>query len=212
MKILFLGDIHGKTEFLSQIEEEFDLLVVTGDLTLHGDEKEIMRILESLKFFSHEFYSVSGNMDLKSCEPLLESFNLSLHGKGIYYQNQIGFFGCGGSSPTPFHTPNEYSEEEIFSFLKKGYQQIQEADVKIMVCHTPPQGTHCDRLPNGAHVGSQKVRQFIETYQPDFCLTGHIHESIGFEEIGKSLVLNPGDFQSGRYGILDTDKKDYLFY
>jgi len=42
------------------------------------------------------------------------------------------------------------------------------------------------------HVGSKAVREVIERYQPLLGLFGHIHESHGFDYLGRTLCLNPG--------------------
>jgi Icc-related predicted phosphoesterase len=42
------------------------------------------------------------------------------------------------------------------------------------------------------HVGSKAVRDSIKKYQPLLGLHGHIHESAGYDLIGKTLVLTPG--------------------
>ena len=41
-------------------------------------------------------------------------------------------------------------------------------------------------------VGSIAVRQFIEERQPLIALHGHVHESRGAEQIGRTICLNPG--------------------
>lgn len=212
MQILFLGDIHNKTERLKKIDGPIDYALITGDLTIHGGRKEALKILEEIKAYFPKFFAVSGNMDLVEVEDLLEELGVSLHGKGFFLDEKIGVFGCGGSSPTPFHTPNEISEEKICEILEKGYAQIEKAAIKIMVCHTPPFNTPCDRIPNGMHVGSKKVREWIEQKSIDFYLTGHIHEGVGSTTIGKTLVANPGAFLEGGYGILDTDKKEITLF
>ena len=49
------------------------------------------------------------------------------------------------------------------------------------------------------HVGSTAVREFIDLYQPDICVTGHIHEAKGEDRIGRTHVLNPGPLSQGGY-------------
>jgi hypothetical protein len=53
-------------------------------------------------------------------------------------------------------------------------------------------------------VGSRKVLEFINNYQPDYCFCGHIHESQGKGKIGKTLAANPGAFCEGKYAVLNT--------
>lgn len=100
---------------------------------------------------------------------------------------------------TPFGTPTEFSEEELADYLLAGYDLVKEARYKILVAHCPPYRTAIDRIHTGAHVGSHSVRAFIETYQPDLCISGHIHEASGEDCIGRTLLLNPGMLAQGGY-------------
>ena len=61
------------------------------------------------------------------------------------------------------------------------------------------QNTTTDLLPGGQHVGSRSVRDFIERVQPEVCLTGHIHEAVSRDTIGRTQVLNPGMLSLGGY-------------
>jgi Icc-related predicted phosphoesterase len=42
-----------------------------------------------------------------------------------------------------------------------------------------------------------------------FCLTGHIHEAVGMDRIGETIIVNPGMLRDGRY-IEVTEKKGKL--
>ncbi len=46
--------------------------------------------------------------------------------------------------------------------------------------------------PNIKSVGSTAVDQFVRTYQIPIALHGHIHDSRGWKQIGKTLCINPG--------------------
>ena len=47
-------------------------------------------------------------------------------------------------------------------------------------------------------MGSHAVRQLIEEFQPLLALHGHIHESRGEVQIGRTLALNTGsEYNSG---------------
>jgi Icc-related predicted phosphoesterase len=212
MKILFFGDIHESIDTLKKVEGDFDTLLITGDLTQDGGAKDALGVLEEIRVFFPDFYAVCGNMDRPEVNGLLSELDINIHGKGVFLNKNIGVFGCGASAPTPFNTPNEISEDEIYSALEAGYDDIKNASLKIMVCHTPPIDTVCDRLPDGKHAGSKKVREFIEKFQPDFCLTGHIHEGIGSDLIGKTRIVNPGPFRKGHYGVLKTDEHEIKMF
>jgi Icc-related predicted phosphoesterase len=77
-------------------------------------------------------------------------------------------------------------------------------DRTLFVLHSPPNGTRCDLVATGRHVGSRAIRAFVERHQPPFVLSGHIHESprVGggsYEDrIGRTAVVNPGQFGTPR--------------
>jgi len=55
------------------------------------------------------------------------------------------------------------------------------------------------------HVGSREIRRFIEMGKPFLCITGHIHESRGVDEIGETRIVNPGAFKNGNYAVIEID-------
>jgi hypothetical protein len=59
----------------------------------------------------------------------------------------------------------------------------------VLVAHIPPHGT-LDIAPNGAHIGSRKVREAIEQLHPRVLVCGHVHETPGIERTGDTLVVN----------------------
>jgi Icc-related predicted phosphoesterase len=50
---------------------------------------------------------------------------------------------------------------------------------------------------------SAVARAFVEREQPDLVLWGHIHESRGEDEIGRTRVVNPGPAAAGHYAVVD---------
>lgn len=73
----------------------------------------------------------------------------------------------------------------------------------VFVLHSPPQGTTCDVMSGGTHVGSRAIRAFVEQHQPRLTLSGHIHESPRVtgawrDRIGETICVNPGQFNSSR--------------
>jgi Predicted phosphoesterases, related to the Icc protein len=144
-------------------------------------------------------------MDMQETDSYLSQEGINLHGNG-YLLGDVGIFGCGGSSATPFHTPSEISEAEIERFLTDGFNKEKNARWKIMVCHTPPKDTTTDIIQNGMHVGSQTVRDFILKFKPHVCISGHIHESRNKDKVGDTIVLNAGMFRDGWYIEVVIDK------
>ncbi len=77
----------------------------------------------------------------------------------------------------------------------------------IIISHNPPKDAKVDLISAGIHVGSALYREFIETYQPLLAVSGHIHEAIGIDTIGKTTVINPGPLAEGCYAVVDVQKQ-----
>ena len=208
MKIISFGDIHEDTSNLIKIKSELgnaDLIVISGDLTNYHGKVEAKKVLESIKKYNKHMLAQYGNLDQPEVNEYLTGEGINLHGNG-YIFGDVGIFGCGGSTPTPFNTPSEISEADIEQFLTNGYNKVKDARWKIMVCHTPPKDTAIDVVRSGLHVGSSVVRNFIEKFKPDVCISGHIHESRGKDKVGDTIVLNAGMFRDGWYIEVLIDK------
>lgn len=208
MKIISFGDVHEDTNNLIKIKTDLgnaDLIVISGDLTNYHGKFEAKKVLESIKRYNKRLLAQYGNLDQPEVNEYLTGEGINLHGNG-YLFGDVGIFGCGGSSPTPFNTPSEITETEIKKYLTNGYIKVKDAKWKIMVCHTPPKDTVIDVIRSGLHVGSSVVRNFIVQYKPDVCISGHIHESRGKDKIGDTVVLNAGMFRDGWYIEIIIDK------
>lgn len=209
MKIISFGDVHEDTNNLIKIKSELenaDLIIISGDLTNYHGKAEAKKVLESIKKYNKHLLAQYGNLDQPDVDEYLTSEGINLHGNGYLFED-VGIFGCGGSSPTPFNTPSEISETDIKKYLTDGYEKAKNEKWKIMVCHTPPKDTAIDVIRSGIHVGSSVVRDFIVQYKPDVCISGHIHESRGREMLGNTIILNAGMFRDGWYIEVMIDKK-----
>jgi Icc-related predicted phosphoesterase len=201
MNIMAFGDIHEYLHTLKTLEtplRQADLIVVTGDITRWRGPHTAAKVLEAIGHYNTNIVAQVGNTDTWDIHHYLNDLGINLHGQGHRF-GTLGIFGVGGSNATPFYTPTEFSEEEIATYLMAGYDSIKDAPYKILIAHCPPYQTAVDRIYTGAHVGSTSVRQFIETYQPDLCISGHIHEAAGEDRLGKTLLLNPGMLAQGGY-------------
>ena len=56
-------------------------------------------------------------------------------------------------------------------------------------------------------MGSKAVRAFIEQRQPLICFTGHIHEGVGVDQIGKTNIINPSSLSEGNYAYAEVTKE-----
>ncbi|MFH1075607.1 MAG: metallophosphoesterase [Pseudomonadota bacterium] len=200
MKIIAFGDIHEDLGNVIKIPglTEADLVLVTGDLTNFGGVSKAREIIEGIRQYNKNLYAQPGNLDKKEVGDYLNELGVNLHGKGVIF-GSLGIFGLGGSNPTPFNTPLEYSEQEIAGFLLKGFKDVEDAPVKILISHAPPHNTAADQVKAGLHVGSSSVREFLEKHDIKACITGHIHEAVCLEVLGRTTVVNPGMLKNGGY-------------
>jgi len=204
MKIISFGDIHEDYSNLIPLKNELenaDLVIVTGDLTNFNGRKEAEKVIEAIMKYNENVLAQLGNLDQPEVNDYLTEKGINLHRNG-FIMDDIGIFGVGGSNPTPFNTPTEFSEVEIETFLHEGIDKVKDAKFKIMVPHMPPKDTKLDIISAGVHVGSQSVRDFILKYKPDISLSGHIHEARGSDTIESTLVFNAGMFREGGYVVI----------
>ena len=129
---------------------------------------------------------------------------------------QVGpheLLSLGYSNRTPWKTPRELDEEEIYGRLKRLSDQLEAPERAIFNIHVPPWESSLDTafevdeelryVTKGGHphevpTGSKAVRQIIEETEPLLSLHGHIHESKGVTKIGRTVAINPGsDYGSG---------------
>lgn len=202
-----IGDIHGDTSMLQALPdlEQAQAVIISGDLTIHGGAPEADRVIQAVAKRNPRILAQVGNMDPTEVATLLEDKQLDIHAKAMELAPAagelpaVGLMAVGASTPTPFNTPNEVSEEQMAAWLEQAYAQAGDFSHLLLVAHDPPYNSVADILPGGHHVGSKAVRSFIDRVQPDLCLTGHIHESRGQGHIGKTLVCNPGPLAAGGY-------------
>ena len=207
MKIVSFGDVHMATRNLARMAEVLrhtDLIIVSGDLTNFGGIDDARKVLDEVRGACPRVLALPGNLDRREVTPFLEAEGIALHGKGVVVDG-VGIFGCGGSNITPFKTPTELTEDEIYETLRRGYTTVQSRRPLLMVCHTPPYETKCDRIIGGKAVGSTAARRFIEEVQPDLCISGHIHESAASDAIGSTTIINAGPFKGGGYIVVHAD-------
>ncbi len=159
-------------------------------------------------------YVIPGNDDPWSIDEVLAS------GESVVAcDEQVEMLGphelvsFGYSNRTPWQTPRELDEEEIYLRLKRLVDQLETPERTIFNIHVPPYESSLDTAfevdddlryvmkggrPHEVPTGSRAVRQIIEETKPLLSLHGHIHESRGVTKIGRTVAINPGsDYGSG---------------
>lgn len=188
-RALVFSDIHNDAGALHKLMRiEADYYFAAGDLVSWA--RGLDKMGEIMKPRAERVYVLPGNHESEAdIEAFCDRFGfVNFHG-GQFEAGGMRVAGLGYSSPTPFETPGEYSENEMAARLNRF------ANLKplIMVCHCPPLNTDLDRIRENLHAGSSAVREFIERVQPAHFFCGHIHEAEGKAiRMGATRAMNVG--------------------
>ncbi len=200
MKFLALSDAHGVYTYIDQLlfkAGDVDAVCMLGDITDFGPNSLVEELL-SIIGDDVPTLMIPGNCDLPTVvETIEESSAVNLHLKSFDF-DAIKFLGIGGSNPTPFDTPFEFTEEEM-----DGYMQDLLADVgetTVLLCHAPPMGAL--DVANGIHVGSEAIRRAVGVVDVIAC--GHIHEQRGATRADGTAIVNPGMAARGCGALVDV--------
>jgi Icc-related predicted phosphoesterase len=189
VRLLIFSDIHGDARALERlISTEADYYFAAGDLATFSRGLERLGPLMEPK--GDRTYVLPGNHESESeIRKFCAEYKCrEFHGKTIQLDGW-NIAGLGYSSPTPFNTPGEYSEQE----LARRLEPFAGLHPLVLVCHCPPRDTELDQVSKGIHAGSRSVREFIEKYQPEYFFCGHIHEAQGVTiNMGKTRATNAG--------------------
>jgi uncharacterized protein len=128
----------------------------------------------------------------------------------VHLDDDHTMISVGISTPTPWKTPREVSEEELGSLIDEMAAKVPDMQKAIFNFHDPPIDSTLDTCPKldwtkdppeqiteGGQVilhgaGSKAVREAIEKYKPMLGLHGHIHESQSVAKLGRTTCINPG--------------------
>jgi Icc-related predicted phosphoesterase len=187
MKVLLLADLHSEEAVLDRlmaVHGKYDSIVVAGDLEGEDYSRRLLGISRKIRW-------IPGNMDGKdSCSKNPDS---CIHKKEVRLEGGLKMVGFGFSSPTPFGTPGELSEEEIYSQM----EGLAIDGNTILVTHVPPHGI-LDEV-GGVHAGSKSLRRIMEEKSPRIIACGHIHSASGKMKVGETTVVQvpPGSTLRG---------------
>jgi uncharacterized protein len=163
-------------------------------------------------------YLIPGNDDEFTIDDALNTPGygpVNVDGKVVDIPGKLQLLSSGWSNHTPWATPREETEEQLFERLDALAQQVKDPRRAIFMIHVPPHDSGLDEAPLldenlrptisagdvlRGPVGSTAVRRIIEKYQPALSVHGHIHESGGERRIGDTLSINPGS--EANHGIL----------
>src|ERR1700689_2624646 len=149
MRAMIFSDIHNDLAALRKVvETDADYYIAAGDLVSWARGLDACGEVRREK--AGKVCALPGNHEsADQIASFCEKFGFrNFHDRTIEAGGRQ-FAGLGYSSPTPFRTPGEYSEEVLAGRLAKfaGIPGL------ILVCHAPPFGTDLDRVKEGLHAG-----------------------------------------------------------
>lgn len=171
-------------------------------------------------------YISPGNDDINEVNAILDASSIVTcpDNKVVQLTDDHEMISLGYANITPFDCPRDVPEEQLTQYLDQMASQVKDMENCVFNTHCPPFGSNIDDAPlldedlrpqigmtgvEMVSVGCHAVREAIEQYQPLLGLHGHIHESKGTTEIGRTLCINPGsEYSEGiLHGALVTIRK-----
>lgn len=212
MRLLLISDIHGKIENLDKLEGEIKsaaAVLFAGDFTKFNDYDTTEPCVKKMRELCPNLFCVLGNCDKPDLLEEVEKIDASCEHSLVYFDG-LQIAGSGGGSKFTGETPNERTEEDLqkdFDVIENsGLDQEGQWSNLILISHNPPKGVLCDQPAPGVHVGSQIFTDFIAKTKPLAVLCGHIHEGVGIDKIGDTVVVNPGPLVDGKYAVMEVEK------
>ena len=219
IKVAAAGDIHAGgpdderlAETLAAAGRDADLILLAGDLTLHGEPEEARTLAEAVRGMETPIVAVLGNHDWHANrrDEVVEVLSdagirmldrawtvLDVAGTKVGVVGVKGFVGGFPDSELPdFGEPSlrrVYAEttEEVEA-LGRGLEAIASCPVRIALLHYAPTTTTLEGEPPviWAFLGSDRLAAPIAEHRPDLVLHGHGHLGTFEGFIGAVPVYN----------------------
>lgn len=148
-----------------------------------------------------------GNDDMFEIDDVLKQSKCVelVEGKVVQLDEHHEMINAGWSTPTPWHTHREESEDQLRQRIQVMIDQLKDVKNSVFNLHDPPYGSGLDEAPELTAdmrpayagrslipVGSKAVLELIEKYSPLLGLFGHVHEGKGTRKYRNTLCINPG--------------------
>lgn len=215
MKLLVISDLHAHNEILDKMDDLFkeaDAVVFGGDFAECFKPETGREALDKLCEKHDTIFAVLGNCDNEDFLEDLEDQDVCVENTLVFHEG-LAFAGSGGGTKFTGKTEFERTEEEVMSDFNIVLNSVEQTGDKslwnslILVSHNPPVGKGIDSFDGEHHAGSQKFTDFINENQPLAVVCGHIHEGVGIEKFGETVVINPGSLgEKGTYAWLNVEK------
>jgi Icc-related predicted phosphoesterase len=219
IKVAAAGDVHAGgprderfAAVFADAAREADLILLAGDLTLHGKPDEARALVEAVSGVEVPVVAVLGNHDWHAnrSDELLsvlrdgglrmlerESTVVDVDGTKVGIAGVKGFVGGFPDSELPdFGEPSlrrVYAETTAeVEALDRGLEEISGCEVRIALLHYAPTTVTLEGEPPviWAFLGSDRLAAPIARHRPDLVLHGHGHRGTFEGAIGDVPVYN----------------------
>jgi len=209
MRLLFVADLHytlKQFDWLLANVGNYDVAVIGGDLLdLASALDPDVQIAIVEKYFGllrqrgAQLVVSSGNHDGDSRNEADESVAEWLRaagGEGLHVDGDSFDVGDVRITVCPWWD-GELSRGELADMLARESTKVKEGGRWIWIHHAPPEGSKTS-WTGRKFIGDQYLRAWIDRFQPDMVLSGHIHNSPFYDagswidRIGRTWVFNPG--------------------
>ena len=214
------------SEELDALQNDPDKVTALFNKLLTDRLKEWLRLAdEKLPAQQCKAFMMPGNDDIPEIDEVIAESKTLINPaeKLVVLRDEYEMISTSWANPTPWQTQRECSEEELFGRIQALASQVHNMRTAIFNFHVPPIDSTLDLAPEldkdlrpviGAAgmvmkaAGSTAVRKAIEEYQPMLGFFGHIHESPGRVNIGRTVCINSGsEYSTGllRAFVIDFD-------
>jgi uncharacterized protein len=219
VRIAAAGDVHCRESAVRETQEAFaklegraDLLLLAGDLTMHGTAEEAAVLADACRQLSMPVFAVLGNHDWhlgeqdeitavleQACVRVLDRASAICEVAGIE-TGIVGAKGFVGGFPGS-HLP-DFGEPALRSVyaettaevdaVHEGLKAVALCPVRVVLLHYAPTATTLEGEPSGiwAFLGSDRFAAPITEHGPDLVLHGHAHAGRFEGAIGEVPVFN----------------------
>ena len=219
VRIAAAGDVHASERVRPRIEEAFrrvadeaDVVLLAGDLTMHGEPDEARVVADACRSLAVPVYTVLGNHDyhankVAELTALLEDAGIvvlerswtiaELNGTELGIVGTKGFVGgFPGSTLPDFGEPllrQVYAETtRDVAALEDGLTAIENCPLRVVLLHYSPTMSTLHGEPDTiwTFLGSNRLDGPIQKHKPDLVLHGHAHQGTFAGAIGGVPVYN----------------------
>lgn len=203
IRVAAAGDLHCRDmdhgrfrQFVKQVNEEADLLLLCGDLTDHGRLEEAKVLAEELSSLRVPGVAVLGNHDYecgheKDVTAELQKVNVRcLDGDAFVFEKTLGVAGVKGfGGGFGRATLQAFGEHHTKAFVQEAVNEALKLEMalgrmdlekKVVVMHYSPiaQTVETENPEIRAFLGSSRLETPIDDYGADMVFHGHAHHGL----------------------------------